>query len=432
MINTIKHYSKNFLWLMLENLVKVLIGFTVSVYVIRYLGPKDFGLISYTLSIVGILSPFASLGIDAILFRNLINDKDNEAKLIHTAKVMKFFASLVLVTISGVFIYLYSSNIDFIYIFLLLSLGLVIDVFALYKEYFLSIEKPKYITISSIVSLLVASTVNIAFVVLKFSVVWFAFVYLMQKLIYIFGLKYYYKKQQLVNNKTIFDIGLAKNMIHDSWPLIFTSFAGLLYMSTDQILIKYFLDFEQVGLYATAVKLIMVFYVIPSIISNILYPKIINQYKTLNHKEFIEKIQVLYFFNLIISILILIFFILFGERIILFLFGDNFIESIEVLYVYSFGLIFVFFSSLNNKLLVLENMQKLMLGRTIFGLIVNFCSNIILIPKYGIIGGAISTVLTEFLIMLSYGLNNKIKYILFLQLKSFIYPVVIIKERISR
>ena len=432
MINTIKHYSKNFLWLMLENLVKVLIGFTVSVYVIRYLGPKDFGLISYTLSIVGILSPFASLGIDAILFRNLINDKDNEAKLIHTAKVMKFFASLVLVTISGVFIYLYSSNIDFIYIFLLLSLGLVIDVFALYKEYFLSIEKPKYITISSIVSLLVASTVNIAFVVLKFSVVWFAFVYLMQKLIYIFGLKYYYKKQQLVNNKTIFDIGLAKNMIHDSWPLIFTSFAGLLYMSTDQILIKYFLDFEQVGLYATAVKLIVVFYVIPSIISNILYPKIINQYKTLNHKEFIEKIQVLYFFNLIISILILIFFILFGERIILFLFGDNFIESIEVLYVYSFGLIFVFFSSLNNKLLVLENMQKLMLGRTIFGLIVNFCSNIILIPKYGIIGGAISTVLTEFLIMLSYGLNNKIKYILFLQLKSFIYPVVIIKERISR
>ena len=432
MINTIKHYSKNFSWLMLENLVKVLIGFTVSVYVIRYLGPKDFGLISYTLSIVGILSPFASLGIDAILFRNLINDKDNEAKLIHTAKVMKFFASLVLVTISGVFIYLYSSNIDFIYIFLLLSLGLVIDVFALYKEYFLSIEKPKYITISSIVSLLVASTVNIAFVVLKFSVVWFAFVYLMQKLINIFGLKYYYKKQQLVNNKTIFDIGLAKNMIHDSWPLIFTSFAGLLYMSTDQILIKYFLDFEQVGLYATAVKLIMVFYVIPSIISNILYPKIINQYKTLNHKEFIEKIQVLYFFNLIISILILIFFILFGERIILFLFGDNFIESIEVLYVYSFGLIFVFFSSLNNKLLVLENMQKLMLGRTIFGLIVNFCSNIILIPKYGIIGGAISTVLTEFLIMLSYGLNNKIKYILFLQLKSFIYPVVIIKERISR
>ena len=430
MINTIKHYSKNFSWLMLENLVKVLIGFTVSVYVIRYLGPKDFGLISYTLSIVGILSPFASLGIDAILFRNLINDKDNEAKLIHTAKVMKFFASLVLVTISGVFIYLYSSNIDFIYIFLLLSLGLVIDVFALYKEYFLSIEKPKYITISSIVSLLVASTVNIAFVVLKFSVVWFAFVYLMQKLIYIFGLKYYYKKQQLVNNKTIFDIGLAKNMIHDSWPLIFTSFAGLLYMSTDQILIKYFLDFEQVGLYATAVKLIVVFYVIPSIISNILYPKMINQYKTLNHKEFIEKTQVLYFFNLIISILILIFFILFGEKIILFLFGDNFIESVEVLYVYSFGLIFVFFGSMNNKLLVMDNLQKLMLGRNIFGLGANIVLNIILIPLYGIKGAAIATVLTEMIVMLSYGLNIKTRYIMWLQLKSFVYPVVLLKRRV--
>jgi len=430
MINTLKHYSINFSWMMLENLVKILVGFTISVYVIRYLGPKDFGLISYSLSIVGILTPFASLGLDAILFRNLINDSANEATLIYTAKVLKLLASIFLIIISIPILYFYTDQNDFFYIFTLLLIGLLIDVFALYKEYFLSIEKTKYITISSIISLVFSSILNITLVLLKSYVVWFAIVYLVQKIINIIGLKYYYKKKSS-NKKSKFDFSLAKTMLQDSWPLIFTSFAGLLYMSTDQILIKYFLDFEQVGLYATAVKLIMVFYVIPSILSNILYPKLIQSYKSLARNDFLKKVQVLYFFNLLIAILILLFFILFGEDIILFLFGNEFLPSTEVLHIYSFGLIFVFFGSMNNKILMMENMQKLMLGRTILGLILNLILNLILIPEYGIVGGAISTVFSEFLIMLSYGLNSRIKYILVLQLKAFVYPFIVIMKNIK-
>jgi O-antigen/teichoic acid export membrane protein len=430
MINTLKHYSINFSWMMLENLVKILVGFTISVYVIRYLGPKDFGLISYSLSIVGILTPFASLGLDAILFRNLINDSANEATLIYTAKVLKLLASIFLIIISIPILYFYTDQNDFFYIFTLLLIGLLIDVFALYNEYFLSIEKTKYITISSIISLVFSSILNITLVLLKSYVVWFAIVYLVQKIINIIGLKYYYKKKSS-NKKSKFDFSLAKTMLQDSWPLIFTSFAGLLYMSTDQILIKYFLDFEQVGLYATAVKLIMVFYVIPSILSNILYPKLIQSYKSLARNDFLKKVQVLYFFNLLIAILILLFFILFGEDIILFLFGNEFLPSTEVLHIYSFGLIFVFFGSMNNKILMMENMQKLMLGRNILGLILNLILNLILIPEYGIVGGAISTVFSEFLIMLSYGLNSRIKYILVLQLKAFVYPFIVIMKNIK-
>jgi O-antigen/teichoic acid export membrane protein len=416
---------------MLENLVKVLLGLVVSVYVIKYLGPKDFGILSYALSIVGILSPFASLGIDAILFRNLINDKENKnkANILHTAKVLKLFASLISVILSSIFIYFYSDDIQFIYIFILLLFGLIIDVFALYKEYFLSIEKPKIITISSVVAIIISSALSILFVILKLHIIWFALVHIVRKLINIISLKYFYKKQSTKDKGLRFDIVLAKDMLKDSWPLIFTSFAGLLYMSTDQILIKYFLDFEEVGLYATAIKLIMVFYVTPSILSNILYPKIMQSYNLLNTKEFLCKTQKIYVLNFSIAIIILIFFILFGEYLILILFGDEFMSSVDVLYIYSFGIIFVFFGSMNNKLLMMQNLQKLILTRSIFGLIINLMLNILLIPRYGIEGAAIATVFSEFLIVLSYGLNHKTRYILWLQLKSFIYPLVLIKEK---
>ena len=112
------------------------------------------------------------------------------------------------------------------------------------------------------------------------------------------------------------------------------------------------------------------------------------------------------------------------------LFGEEFKSSIGVLLIYSFGLIFVFFGSLNNKLLMMDNLQKLMLGRNILGLVINVILNLILIPRYGISGAAIATVLTEFFIVLSYGLNEKTRYILYIQLKTFVYPFIILKEKV--
>ncbi len=70
-----------------------------------------------------------------------------------------------------------------------------------------------------------------------------------------------------------------------------------------------------------------------------------------------------------------------------------------------------------------------MLGRNLFGLVVNFVLNIILIQLYGIKGAAIATVLTEAMIMISYGFNSKTRYILHLQLKAFVYPLKFLVKR---
>ena len=77
---------------------------------------------------------------------------------------------------------------------------------------------------------------------------------------------------------------------------------------------------------------------------------------------------------------------------------------------------------------MIDNLQKLMLGRNIFGLAVNFLLNLLLIPMYGIKGAAIATVLSEVMIMLSYGLNRKTIYIMWLQLKSFVFPLQFVKR----
>jgi O-antigen/teichoic acid export membrane protein len=426
----ITHYIKNFSWLLLENIIKVVIGFIVTIYVIKYLGPEQFGMLSYALSIVAISAPFATLGTESILFRNIIKDNDNEKTLMQTVRYIRLVTSLIISSILLVVFYFYFDKVIIFYIAIILLLSVVLQSFMIYREYFAAFEKVKYITFSSIISMIVTNSYRVALILLKAKLIWFAVAYVIEKIVSIGSLKYFYQKIS-DNKKLVFDKNIAKQMIKDSWPLMFTTFAGVLYLQIDQVLIKYYLGFEQVGIYATAVKIIMLLYVIPTILSNILYPRIMQWHKELSNTEYIKKMNLIYFFNFLIAILILSFFILFGEWIMLFLFGEEFVASVEVLLIYSFGLIFVFFAANNNKLLMIDNLQKLMLGRNILGLILNIILNIILIPKCGINGAAYATVITEIFILLSYGLNERTRYIMYLQLKSFIYPIIYLKEKLS-
>ena len=71
---TLKNFLINFSWIILSQFSKIILGGFTFIYVVKYLGPNDFGLISYALSIIGILHPLSTLGLDAIIFRNIVFD----------------------------------------------------------------------------------------------------------------------------------------------------------------------------------------------------------------------------------------------------------------------------------------------------------------------------------------------------------------------
>ena len=62
-----------------ENIIRIVVGVTISIYVVRFLGPNDYGIYVYALSLTGILAPLATLGIDSILLRDVILNKEVSA-----------------------------------------------------------------------------------------------------------------------------------------------------------------------------------------------------------------------------------------------------------------------------------------------------------------------------------------------------------------
>ena len=71
----------NSLWLMLERVSLSLSGIFVSVYVARYLGPAQYGLINYLLSVIAIAVPLVQLGADAVLFNRVARRRHSGIRL---------------------------------------------------------------------------------------------------------------------------------------------------------------------------------------------------------------------------------------------------------------------------------------------------------------------------------------------------------------
>lgn len=426
-MNIFKHaslikYSKNSLWSLSDNVVRMLIGLIVSAYVIRYLGPKYFGMLSYVLCIINILAPVAGLGIDFILFRNLSMNLEEREGLIGSAIILRLLAGLLLAFIASVTIFFSSESNLFKVLFYVCAFGLIFNSFTVIRQYFNALVKARYIAIANTLAFLIVSGSRLFLVSQKFGLIWFALMFPLQKLLLVVLLVVFYFKEN--NGKAAFKFNRAEsmNLLKDSWPLIFSSFVTLLYMSMDQLFIKWYLGLEHVGYYATGVKFVILLYAIPSIFTNTVYPSIVKSFQS-DQQEFYRKTQTVYYICFAFSLLMLIFFILFGKVLIFKFFGKEFAPSVIVLMVYSCSLPFAFMGSLSNKILILKNLQRVILKRNLLGLFVNFIFNLLLIPIWGIAGAALSVVIAQICILISYSFNYETKEIFYMQIKTLFFPL---------
>ena len=414
-----------------ENFFRLVIGTYVSVIVARYLGPENLGTLSYAISFTAIIAPFAGMGFDSILFRNLIKYKLQAQKQLNTAQFLRMISSSVIILLLVIILFQTRGLGDKTSILILiLSLSFFIDSFLGIKEYFAANQKFIYIATSGIIALLIASVYRVFLVSYESNLFLFAFAIPFQKIIFILILFMIFLKEN--KKKGGYNNIISKSLINDSWPLIFSSFSGILYMYQDQILIEYFYGFNDVGIYVIGCKLVMIFMSVPTILSNIIYPEIIKNEKKLSWGNFENYLIKVYFSYIVIASIFIAISIVFGSKIIYILYGDDYQKAYPILSTYAFSLIPAAHTTLSNKLLMINNNQNFILMRNIIGLIVNLILNVILLPSIGIIGAAIATVVTQTGISISFILNPKTRYIAIIQLKAFLYPFIYAFRRILK
>ena len=133
-------YLKNTSWLGAEHIIRILVGFFVTVWFIRYLGPEQFGVFSYAQALVALFTAIFGLsGLDGIVVRELIKNSRANQSLMVTAFFIKLFgAILVLMALFASLAFIDQDNLTIWLIFIIASANLFHS-FNIIEIYFQSI-----------------------------------------------------------------------------------------------------------------------------------------------------------------------------------------------------------------------------------------------------------------------------------------------------
>ena len=401
-----KKYFFNTSWLFAEQGLRILSGLFVGVWVARYLGPEQFGVFSYAVAFTAIFGGIAKLGLDGIMVRELINTPEKRDYFLGTAFWLKIIGAFIVIGLMAVIVPFTNNDATTnLFIFIIAS-GLVFQSFEVVEFYFQSQVLAKIISICKASQLALSSVIKIYLVLTEAEMISFVFVTSFDALSLAISYIIAYQLRKGKSFYKFFKMDIAKQLLKNSWPLIFSAIVVMIYMRIDQIMIKEMLGEYEVGIYSAAVRLSEAFYFIPLILTTSLFPAIINA-KKISEELYKKRLQKLYTLMVWIAIIIALPMTFLSNQIIIMLFGQAYHQAGQVLNIHIWAGVFVFLGVSFGKYLLVENLTKIAFKRTLLGAISNILLNLWLIPIYGVVGAAIATLLAQFLANFGYDLFDK-------------------------
>lgn len=370
----------------------------VSIWLVRYLGPEKYGFFSYSQSYVGLFTVFASLGLDSVVVRDLLKEKNANYEIMGTAfwlKLIGSFGALVVLFLTTKFIFKAQRDSTLIYI---IAFSSIFQSFNVIDFYFQSKVKSKFVVYANIITLVISSVTKVVLILINATIFAFAWALFFDSIVFAFLLIYYYLKEGTTFriNNLIFNKYRAILLLKDSWPLVLSGFVITIYMKIDQVIIKDILGNEAVGQYSVAVRISELWHFIPMVIGSSFLPAIINVKKQ-NEQLYYARLQKLYILMIWIALGIAIPVSLCSNMLVELLYGKAYSQAASVLNIHIWSGVFVFIGVASSNWLFSENLQKYSLINTTIGAIINVALNYILIPKLGIIGAAWATLIAYFI-----------------------------------
>lgn len=387
---TIQRYAYNSTWMLAEQLLRVLSGVFVGIYIARYLGPEQFGMLSYVTAMSAFILCVARLGMDAVLIRELINKPDKHETLMGTAFWLMTMAAVACYIVAAIAISMLNETDNVKVYAYIVSASAFFTSFLVIDYFFQSQVKAKYPAICKTLALFLMSIIKLALIFSGAELIWFVIASLLDHVLLAALLLFFIIKTKRSSFLRRFSGTDAASMLKSSWPMVLTAIASLLFMRIDQVMIRNMLGLHELGIYSAAVKVYESWIILPYAITISLLPAII-KLKQGNERNYHRKLCQLFRGVIWLSVLAAITISLFSEIIMTVAFGPEYSQSASVLSIVMWTAVFASMSSVSARYFNAENMEKKIAFRTAVAAAVNIGLNIILIPRFGIEGAAIAT-----------------------------------------
>lgn len=385
--------SKNALWLIGGKVAQMMLSLFVGILSARYLGPSNYGLISYGSAFVSFFMSFCTLGINSVIVKEFYDNPDEQGKAIGSTIVLRLLSSIC----SSVMIVAISCVLDYgqwetVIIVALCSVSLVFHVFDTINYWFQSQYKSKLTAIATFVAYVATSIYKIILLILDKSVFWFAFATSVDYIALSIILIIFYKK----NNGPKWSYSWKKgcNLLNQSYHYILAGMMVSIYAQTDKLMLKNMLDEAAVGFYATAIAICHMWTFVLSAIIDSMYPTVIQSFKQ-DQKLFERKNRQLYAIVFYVSATVSVGFLFFGDFIINLLYGKEFLPAALPLKIVTWYTAFSYFGVARNAWMVSYGKQNYLKYMYIAAAILNVVLNALMIPAWGAAGAALASLITQ-------------------------------------
>jgi O-antigen/teichoic acid export membrane protein len=378
-------------WLFSDNILRMVLGFFIGVWIARYLGPERYGMLSYALAFVTLFLPLVTLGLDEIAVRNIIRDPSCKDEVLGTAFLLKLAGGLVsLGAATAVVFALRPDDTVSHWLVPILAAGNLFQSFNVIEIWFNSQLQSKYAVLARNAAFLACSALKIALLLSGSSLTAFAAVSALETGIGAAGLVAGYRLRGGRFRAWRATLVKARELLRDSWPLIISFISINIYQRIDQVMLQEMVGSREVGIYAVAVRLVDVWVFIPMAIYWSVSPSIVEARKV-SDQLFYQRLQKFYNLVVFLAYAIAIPTTLIAQPLIDTVFGAAYSRAGLMLA----GLIWVnVFASLEVArcaFLTTMNWNRLYFVTVFTGCLLNIALCYLLIPRYGAMGAVIAS-----------------------------------------
>jgi O-antigen/teichoic acid export membrane protein len=164
----------------------------------------------------------------------------------------------------------------------------------------------------------------------------------------------------------------------------------------DQIMISKIAGSAELGMYSAAYKLVEQLLMVPAIISAVLLPQMALNRK--NRELTKDRLSMIYGTTILASVAVAIPVMLMADPLIRLAFGAEFAAAGGVLFYLMLGVPFLFLANMSGLYFTVFGQERQAFIRNLGGLAVNVALNLVMIPRYGATGAALSTVASYFMV----------------------------------
>ena len=398
-MSQIKTIFKNMSWLLISQIIASVCAFIWTILMARYLGVSNYGILGFAISLTGILSFTVDFGISTHIVRHIAIDYSSAPKYLGNAIPLKGLFSLGSIFIILIVLILMKSNELTITVTLLFAIEMIIkSILSLLNGSFQAFEEGKYQGIGNTLLNIILLFFILISIYANLGIIAIAISYILANAIALVY-EYYVLDKYITKPKFEFDWDFCKKITVQSLPFAAIILLTTVYYSIDVVMLTKIVGSYATGIYNATYKLISVLTLFYSVYTAVIFP-VMSRFFEDDEKILIISFEKSIKYLMIIIIPIAIATMIYSSDVINIIYGNQYNNASSVLSILIWTVCLLFINGACNNLLNASHKEvtvtKIYLIAALFNIILNF----IMIPYFSYNGAAITTVLSDLLIVL--------------------------------